>query len=178
MLRRQLETVNGVGQVMLVGGQARQINVNLDPMKLRAYRLTVADVAKALGSQNLQMPSGSIKVGPTEYTLRTMGRVRGMKEMNAITVANRDGRTITIGDLGRAEDSTEEVESASLLQRHALRAVEHPQAVGHQHRRSGQLLEGAAGVARASLPKGYDVEIVARPVDLHRGRGRYGRSST
>ncbi len=114
VLRRQLETVNGVGQVMLVGGQARQINVQLEPMKLRAYRLTVADVARALESQNIQMPSGSMKIGSTEYTLRTMGRVHSMKEMDAITVANRNGRTITIGDLGRSEDSTKEVQSASL----------------------------------------------------------------
>ncbi len=85
VLRRQLETVNGVGQVMLVGGQARQINVQLDPMKLRAYKLTVADVARALESQNLQMPSGSMKIGSTEYTLRTMGRVHSMKEMDAIS---------------------------------------------------------------------------------------------
>jgi HAE1 family hydrophobic/amphiphilic exporter-1 len=114
VLRRQLETVSGVGQVMLVGGQARQINVQLDPIKLRAYKLTVADVARALESQNVQMPSGSMKIGSTEYTLRTLGRVHSMKEMDAITVANRDGRTITIGDLGHCEDSTKEVESASL----------------------------------------------------------------
>ena len=43
-----------------------------------------------------------------------MGRVHSMKEMDAITVANRDGRTITIGDLGHCEDSTKEIESASL----------------------------------------------------------------
>ena len=114
VLRRQLESLSGVGQVMIVGGQARQINVQLDPMKLRAHQLTVADVAHALESQNLQMPGGSVKVGPTEYTLRTMGRVHSMEEMDAITVANRDGHTITIGDLGHCEDSTEELESASL----------------------------------------------------------------
>jgi HAE1 family hydrophobic/amphiphilic exporter-1 len=114
VLRRQLESLGGVGQAMIVGGQARQINVVLDPLKLRAYKLTVADVARALGSQNLQMPSGSMKIGPTEVTLRTLGRVGDMREMEAITVANRDGRTIAVGDLGRAEDSTEEMKSASL----------------------------------------------------------------
>jgi len=114
VLRRQLESLGGVGQVMLVGGQARQINVDLDPLKLRAYKLSVADVARALAAQNLQMPSGAMKVGATEFTLRVMGRVQNMREMNRIAVANRDGRTITIGDLGNAEDSTEEVKSASL----------------------------------------------------------------
>ena len=71
-------------------------------------------MADALAAQNLQMPSGSMKVGATEYTLRMMGRVGSMREMDAITVANRDGRTITIGDLGHCEDSTEEIKSASL----------------------------------------------------------------
>ena len=147
VLRRQLETVNGVGQVMLVGGQARQINVNLDPMKLRAYRLTVADVARALESQNLQMPSGSMKIGPEEYTLRTMGRVHSMKEMDAITVANRDGRTITIGDLGHSRRLDQGSRKRLALQRYALRLAEHPQAVGHEYRRGGQPAEGTAGSA-------------------------------
>ena len=48
---------NGVGQVMLVGGQARQINVQLDPMKLRAYKLTVADVARALQRRTSRCPA-------------------------------------------------------------------------------------------------------------------------
>lgn len=113
VLRRQLESLSGVGQVLLVGGQARQINVQLDPLKLRAHNLTVADVSRALAMQNLQLPSGSMKAGETEYTLRTMGRVRNMQEMDAIVVANRNGHTITVGDVGRSEDSFEEIKSAS-----------------------------------------------------------------
>ena len=122
VLRRQLETIGGVGQAMLVGGQARQINVVLDPMKLRAYRLTVADVANALAAQNLQMPGGSMKVGPTEYTLRMMGRVGSMREMDAITVDNRNGRTITIGDLGPCGGFDRGNQERLVPQRHALRA--------------------------------------------------------
>lgn len=160
VLRRQLETITGVGQVMLVGGQARQINVELDPMKLRAYRLTVADVARALESQNLQMPSGAMKVGSTEYTLRTMGRVRSMSEMDAITVANRDGRTITIGDLGRSEDATEELESASLFN-------DTPCVLLNIRKQSGtNTVEVANGLKarleelRKTMPKDYNVQVV------------------
>ena len=57
VLRRQLETVSGVGQVMIVGGQARQINVQLDPLRLRAYKLTVANVAAALGARTSRCPA-------------------------------------------------------------------------------------------------------------------------
>ncbi|MCD4728902.1 MAG: efflux RND transporter permease subunit [Pirellulales bacterium] len=160
VLRRQLESIYGVGQVTIIGGQARQINVNLDPLKLRAYRLTVADVARALGEQNLQMPSGSMKVGPKEYTLRTLGRVESMPEMEAIAVDNRDGRTITIGDLGRAEDSTAEMESSSLLNETPcvqlnIRKQSGTNTVAMAHRLKERLEE-----LKKLAPKDYRVEIV------------------
>jgi HAE1 family hydrophobic/amphiphilic exporter-1 len=160
VLRRQLESLGGVGQVMLVGGQARQINVQLDPLKLRAYKLTVADVARALAAQNLQMPSGSMKVGATEFTLRTMGRVGSMEEMSRITVANRDGRTITVGDLGTAEDSTEEVKSASLYN-------DTPCVLMNIRKQSGTNTVAVANSLKERLvelsklaPTGYHVQVV------------------
>jgi HAE1 family hydrophobic/amphiphilic exporter-1 len=160
VLRRQLESIDGVGQVTIVGGQARQINVNLDPLKLRAYRLTVSDVARALKSQNLQMPSGSMKVGETEYTLRTLGRVRNMPEMEAIAVANRDGRTITIGDLGTAEDSTEEMDSVSfrdetpcVLLNIRKQSGTNTVAVAHHLKERLETLKKIA-------PPGYEVDLV------------------
>lgn len=160
VLRRQLETVSGVGQVMLVGGQARQINVRLDPLKLRAYDLTVADAARALAAQNLQMPSGSMKVGDTEYTLRTMGRVTNMKEMEAIAVANRNGHTITIGDLGRAEDSTEEVESASLYNDTPCVLLNIRKQSGTNTVEVAESLKERLGELMKTLPEDYRVEVV------------------
>jgi HAE1 family hydrophobic/amphiphilic exporter-1 len=159
VLRRQLETIGGVGQAMLVGGQARQINVVLDPMKLRAYRLTVADVANALAAQNLQMPSGSMKVGPTKYTLRMMGRVGSMSEMDAITVDNRNGRTITIGDLGRCEDSTAEIKSVSFRNDTPCVLVKIRKQSGTNTVAVATALKERLAELRKAMPKDYDVEI-------------------
>ena len=159
VLRRQLETINGVGQALLVGGQARQINVVLDPMRLRAQRLTVSDVANALGAQNLQMPSGSMKVGPTEYTLRMMGRVGSMKEMDAITVDNRDGRTITIGDLGRSEDSTEEIKSVSFRNDTPCVLLKIRKQSGTNTVAVATALKERLAELRKTLPQDYDLEI-------------------
>ena len=111
VLRRQLESLPGVGQVLIVGGQSRQINIELEPLKLRSHRLTVADVARALASQNLQVPGGTVKAGQREFTLRTMGRVGQVAEIGRITVASHGGHTITVGDLGQVEDGGEEVKS-------------------------------------------------------------------
>ncbi len=160
VLRRRLETVYGVGQATIVGGQARQINVNLDPLRLRAYKLTVADVARALRTQNIQMPIGSMKVGSVEYTLRTLGRVKSLREMEAIAVANRDGRTITIGDLGRAEDSTEEVESASLWNDTPCVLLNIRKQSGTNTVAVAKTIKERLGELEATIPKGYNLQIV------------------
>src|SRR6185312_7726363 len=65
-LRRALESVDGVGAVQLVGGRKRQINVQLDPIKLRAANVTVVDVQRAIAAQNLTMPGGRLDNGPSE----------------------------------------------------------------------------------------------------------------
>jgi HAE1 family hydrophobic/amphiphilic exporter-1 len=62
-LRRQLENVNGVGQVLVTGGRSRQINIWLDPARLQAYNLTVTDVSRALQTQNAEIPGGRIEQG-------------------------------------------------------------------------------------------------------------------
>ena len=62
-LRRQLESVNGVGQVVVSGGRSRQINITLDAGRLRAYNLTVTDVSRALQAQNAEIPGGRVEAG-------------------------------------------------------------------------------------------------------------------
>jgi HAE1 family hydrophobic/amphiphilic exporter-1 len=110
-LRRRLESVAGVGKVSLIGGQKRQINVLLDPLKLKSFNLTVTDVQRALARQNLQVPGGTIKQGEREFTVRTLGRVSRPEELGLIAVANVGGHTITINELGTVEDGSEEPES-------------------------------------------------------------------
>src|SRR5262249_43855074 len=62
-LRRQLESVDGVGQVTAIGGRQRQVNLTLEPARLQAYNLTVTDVAHALQAQNAEIPGGRIEAG-------------------------------------------------------------------------------------------------------------------
>src|SRR4029079_18444410 len=71
VLRRQIESVSGVGQVLVLGGRQRQINIWLDGDRLRAYNLTVTDVSRALQAQNLEIPGGRVDQGARSITLRT-----------------------------------------------------------------------------------------------------------
>jgi HAE1 family hydrophobic/amphiphilic exporter-1 len=115
VLRRRLESVSGVGQVSIIGGQKRQINVYVDPFKLRAHGISVTDVERALATENLQTPGGSLKMGQDEFTLRTMGRVPRVEDLNKIPVVRRSDHTVNIDDVAIVEDSAEERTSLAYL---------------------------------------------------------------
>ena len=103
-LRRQLESVNGVGQVVVSGGRARQINITLDAARVRAYNLTVTDVARALQSQNAEIPGGRVEQGATALTLRTRGRVESPQQFGEIVVKQKDAHPILLRDVATVED--------------------------------------------------------------------------
>jgi hydrophobic/amphiphilic exporter-1 (mainly G- bacteria), HAE1 family len=103
-LRRQLESVNGVGQVLVVGGRQRQINITLDPARLQGHNLTVTDVSHALQMQNAEIPGGRVEAGATQMTLRTRGRVQSVAEFGDVVVKERDGHPILLRDVATIED--------------------------------------------------------------------------
>src|SRR6195256_6413196 len=111
VLRRQLESVDGVGQVLVLGGRQRQINVWLDADRLRAYNLTVTDVSHALASQNIEIPGGRIDQGPQSVTLRTRGRIQSVAEFNDIVVREKSGHPVRISEVARVEDGEAEPET-------------------------------------------------------------------
>jgi HAE1 family hydrophobic/amphiphilic exporter-1 len=113
VLKRQIESTNGVGQARVIGGQPRQINVIANSAKLAAVDLTVADLVRALQSQNIQLPGGQVEQGLRDLTLRTYGRVGAPDEFGEIAIATRPGYTVRVKDVARVEDGTAEPESVA-----------------------------------------------------------------
>jgi hydrophobic/amphiphilic exporter-1 (mainly G- bacteria), HAE1 family len=114
-LRRQLESVNGVGQVVVAGGRSRQINISLDAARLRSHNLTVTDVSRALQSQNSEIPGGRIEQGGTSMTLRTRGRVQSVAEFGEIIVRQQDGHAVLLRDVASVEDGMAEARTTASL---------------------------------------------------------------
>jgi hydrophobe/amphiphile efflux-1 (HAE1) family protein len=113
-IRRQIENVPGVGQVLLLGGAKRQINVWLDPLKLRSRGLTAAEVEHAIGLENITAPGGRIDTGPEQLTLRIKGRAESAAALGALVVAEKDGHPVRLEDLGHVEDGVEQRETAAV----------------------------------------------------------------
>jgi HAE1 family hydrophobic/amphiphilic exporter-1 len=104
VLRRQLESSEGVGQVLVVGGRQRQLNVWLDAERLFAQTLTVNDVSRALQAQNSDVPGGRIEQGTQSITMRTRGRLESPAEFGDVVVKEVAGHPVLVRDVARIED--------------------------------------------------------------------------
>jgi HAE1 family hydrophobic/amphiphilic exporter-1 len=114
-IKRQIEPISGVGNVEIVGGREREIEVWVDTDKMRAYNVSAADVANAVKVQNMELPGGRVEEGKRELTVRTMGRVPDPKEFNNIVIANRGTYSVKLSDIGYAEDGAEEQRTEARL---------------------------------------------------------------
>ena len=115
IVRPILERSTGVGEVRIVGGLARSINVWVDADRLAAYQLPITSVRDALVRQNADLPGGNVTAGLNEASLRTMGRFADPRGFNDLVVATLGGTPVRVRDVGYAEDGTKEMRSAARL---------------------------------------------------------------
>ena len=103
-LRSQLATVQGASLPFPYGGKQRQIDVDLDLPKLQSYGLAPIDIVNAVGAQNLTLPAGTTKLGPTEYPVEMNGTPENIDELNALPVKTVNGSTLYLRDVAHVRD--------------------------------------------------------------------------
>lgn len=113
--RPQLERVGGVGEVRVVGGLDRAINVWIDAERLAAYQISISQIRQALERQNADVPGGNVTTGKEELTLRTLGRFTDPRQFGELVIASVNGAPVKLRDVGRVEDGTKEQRSFSRL---------------------------------------------------------------
>ncbi len=115
VVKVQLERAGGVGEVDVVGGLDRAINIWIDSQRLAAYKIPITQVRDALQRQNADVPGGNVETGKRELVLRTLGRYTDPRDMEELVVANINGAPVKIRDIGRVEDGTKEQRSIARL---------------------------------------------------------------
>jgi len=103
-LRTQLTTVQGAATPYPYGGKPRQIQVDLDPAKLQAYGLAPIDIVNAVSAQNLILPAGTTKIGPTEYNVEMNGTPETIAELNDLPVKTSNSSTLYLRDVAHVRD--------------------------------------------------------------------------
>jgi multidrug efflux pump subunit AcrB len=157
-LRQRLAPIHGVTFPTPAGGKYRQIMVDLDPARLLAKGLTPSDVVNAVNAQNLTLPSGTVKVGDTQYTVRTNATPATIDDLNNIPIKVTNGATVFVRDIGQVRDG-------SAVQQNIVRA-DGRRSVLLSVIKNGNAstvdvvrqVKQALNVARASAPPGMKIE--------------------
>ncbi len=159
-IKQQIESINGVGEVSIIGGRRREIQVWVDPDKLRAFNVTVAQVADAVKAQNLEVPGGRNDECTRELTVRTMGRIVQPADFNNLVVGSRGTYSVKLSDVGYAEDGAEEARTEARLNGQ-------PAVTLIVSKQSGQNTVAIADAVKArlleiqkTLPPGFKTEVV------------------
>ncbi len=103
-LRTQLSTVQGAGTPYPYGGKPRQVQVDLDSAKLQAYGLSPVDIVNAVSAQNLILPTGTTKIGPTDYPVEMNGAPQTIAELNDLPVKTSNSSTLYLRDVAHVRD--------------------------------------------------------------------------
>ncbi|WP_394840065.1 efflux RND transporter permease subunit [Pendulispora rubella] len=159
-IRRLIETIDGVGQVQIIGGQERQVNVWLDPIALRGAGITALDVQRAISSQNLTTPGGRVDTGPEQLTLRIHGRVERPQEIGELVVRQVAGHSIRVKDVAKVEDGAEERETAAQLNGRRTVTMQVRKQSGSNTVKVVDAVKTRIGDLKKTLPAGYQLDVV------------------
>jgi len=158
--RNQLQRINGVGSVDIIGKQEREIHVTADPEKLRTYGLTLTDLLQAVGYGNVDVPGGRITTGKTELLVKTHAEAANLTELRQLVIPTQTGAMLKLGDLASVEDAAEELRTKAAYDgRPALSLLVKKQSdantVAVAEAVIRQVHEGGI-----DLPPGYKLEVV------------------
>ncbi|MEO8699167.1 MAG: efflux RND transporter permease subunit [Kofleriaceae bacterium] len=157
-VKQRIERLKGVGQIVILGGQERQINVDLDAIKLAAAGVSAIEVQRAIAASNVSVPGGRIESGPTNTSLRVESRALEADQLGAIVVRQQGDHPIRVRDVANVQDAEEEADTAA--SRNGVPAI----ALSVRKQSGTNTVAVVDGVVKAvkelKLPEGYSVDIV------------------
>lgn len=115
IVSKRLARVEGVAKVDVGGMTNREVRIDLDPMRLRAYGVTPAEISKALAEANSDQPVGLLSDQTADAILRVEGRVKDPKAFGQMVVARRGSLALTLNDLGTLVEREREVDSIARI---------------------------------------------------------------
>ncbi len=167
-VKEPLESISGVGSIALIGGRKREVQILIDPERLKAYGLSIRAVATALDQQNVEFPGGRMTQDAGETVIRTLGRVRSVREFENIVVASKGDTPITLADIGRVEDGVVEARTVSRFDgKNAVSLIVRKQSGTNTVSTVDAVRERLTEV-RKLLPAGVTVEITRDQSDFIR----------
>jgi HAE1 family hydrophobic/amphiphilic exporter-1 len=160
VVKRELRAAQGVADVRLVGGQLRELTVELRPEALAAAGVSAGEVVGALQAQNLAAPVGRVNGPLTERSIRLVGRVQSPEQFMQVAVATRNGQVVRLGQLATARDGSEEQRTLALFDGKEAVGIEVLKTKGYSTTAVADDVRARAKALEARLPAGARLEVV------------------
>jgi hydrophobic/amphiphilic exporter-1 (mainly G- bacteria), HAE1 family len=166
LIKEDIEgNVYGVGAVILAGGHQRAINITVDPEKLRSRKLSIEQIRQALSNQNIELPGGRVDSGRREEGLRTLGRVRDVRDFPNLTITNRNGHAVQLWEVGEGatggvDDGIEESRGLSRLDGDGAVSLIIQKQSGGNTIKVADSVRARLDVIRETLPSDIRIEVI------------------
>ena len=152
---QRISMVSGVAQVQVFGAAKYAVRVDVDPRQLSARGIGIDEVATAIQSANVNLPTGTIYGPDRAFTVLANGQLFRAAAYGPLVIAYRNGNPVRLNEVARVYDGIEQDKSANFYQRRAQHQPRDPEAARHQRRRRGRRHQGAdADVPRAAAAGG------------------------
>jgi len=115
IISKAIMPIKGVGEFRRYGGVAREVRVELDPVKLEAYGVTAGEISQRINSMQQEAPGGRGDLGGMEQAVRTIGTVKTAEELAAFSFPLADGRRIRLDQIATVSDTVAEPRQAGYL---------------------------------------------------------------
>jgi HAE1 family hydrophobic/amphiphilic exporter-1 len=160
VIATRLEAIAGVGGVNLIGGNRRQIRVQLDPDAMRAYGVSPVQVSGALVRENQEVPAGRVQRGSQEQFVRVVGRIVDPKAFADIAVAVRNGTAVRLGDVATVVDGAEERRSAAEINDTTMVSLEILKVSGANTVQVADSVKAAVAALERQVPADVKMRII------------------
>jgi hydrophobic/amphiphilic exporter-1 (mainly G- bacteria), HAE1 family len=159
-ITRELRAIPGVADVQIFGKVERELTVEVDPHKLQAANVSVAQVVQALEAQNLAAPVGRVNGALDERAIRLSGRLQNPAEFDNLVVADRGGQLIRLGQVATIKDATEEPRTLALYNGKEAIGIDIKRSNGFSTTDVAAKVRDKLAQIEKTLPTGTTIELV------------------
>lgn len=115
-IKPMISTINGVSQIDMIGGEEREIRINVDNNKLKAHNLSILQVTQAIQMANMEFPTGKIKNVNQEVIIRLSGKFSSLEDIKSLVLGvDPNGSPVQLQDIAEVEDAKKEIRSISRI---------------------------------------------------------------
>ncbi|MCC5910359.1 MAG: efflux RND transporter permease subunit [Clostridiaceae bacterium] len=117
-IKPRLERLEGVASVSVAGGKTREIKVEVDPLRLSSYNLSINEVLNTLRLENLNQPGGTVQYGDKGLVVRSMGEFQSLEDIKLVPIALPTGNSINLEDIAEVKDGYKTVDTLARINGH------------------------------------------------------------